>query len=149
MRRKELHCARVYKPEIKGTPRRREFIDPKYCQHLRLPKMRRTQKPCKTTCKWSVSNWSQCPSDCSGDYQSRSVYCESVDGNLINQTYCEDTKRPISRKICHHCIQREYKFLTNVSHFVHSSIPTIAVILAVTIVCLILMFYLNIVCFKN
>ncbi|KAL9889384.1 ADAM metallopeptidase with thrombospondin type 1 motif A isoform 2-T2 [Glossina fuscipes fuscipes] len=113
VRRKELHCARVYKPEIKGTPRRREFIDSSYCRHLRVPKPKRTHKVCKISCKWSVTNWSPCQADCSDDYQSRSVYCESAFGNPINLTNCDESKKPPERKICNNCIKREYKTLSD------------------------------------
>ncbi|XP_058978759.1 A disintegrin and metalloproteinase with thrombospondin motifs 9 isoform X2 [Musca domestica] len=111
-RQKEMHCARVYKPEIKGTPRRREFIDPSYCRHLRVPKPKRTHKPCKVSCKWSVSNWSQCPEDCSEEYQSRSVYCESIVGNPISHVYCDASKKPPEKKICNNCVTREYNTLS-------------------------------------
>lgn len=109
-----MHCARVYKPEIKGSPRRREPIDPIYCSHLRIPKPKRSHKPCKVSCRWSVSNWSQCPADCSDEYQFRSVYCESVAGNPINHTYCDPAKKPHVKKICNNCVKREYKTLSNV-----------------------------------
>ncbi|XP_013098906.2 A disintegrin and metalloproteinase with thrombospondin motifs 9 [Stomoxys calcitrans] len=108
-RHKEMNCARVYKPEIKGTPRRREYIDTNYCRHLRVPKPKRSHKPCKVSCKWAVSNWSQCPADCSDDYQSRSVYCESIAGNPINHTYCDASKKPPVQKICNNCVKRELK----------------------------------------
>lgn len=115
-RQKEMHCARVYKPEIKGTPRRREFIDPSYCRHLRVPKPKRTHKPCKVSCKWSVSNWSQCPEDCSEEYQSRSVYCESIVGNPISHVYCDASKKPPEKKICNNCVTREYNTLSKVRY---------------------------------
>ncbi|XP_065369742.1 A disintegrin and metalloproteinase with thrombospondin motifs 9 isoform X3 [Calliphora vicina] len=112
-RRKEMHCARVYKPEIKGAPKRREFIDPSYCRHLRVPKPKRMHKPCKVGCKWSISNWTQCPADCSDEYQSRSVYCESVLGNPINHTYCDAANKPPVKKICNNCVKREYKVMSS------------------------------------
>ena len=109
-----MHCARVYKPEIKGAPKRREFIDPSHCRHLRKPKPKRTHKPCKVGCKWSVSNWTQCPADCSEEYQSRSVYCESVFGKPINHTYCDAANKPPVKKICNNCVKREYKTMSSV-----------------------------------
>ncbi|XP_046806411.1 A disintegrin and metalloproteinase with thrombospondin motifs 9 isoform X2 [Lucilia cuprina] len=112
-RRKEMHCARVFKPEIKGAPKRREFIDPSYCRHLKMPKPKRMHKPCKVGCKWSVSNWTQCPADCSEEYQSRSVYCESVLGNPINHTYCDAANKPPVKKICNNCVKREYKIMSS------------------------------------
>ncbi|XP_067615530.1 A disintegrin and metalloproteinase with thrombospondin motifs 1 isoform X3 [Eurosta solidaginis] len=113
VRRKEIHCARVYKPEIQGTPRRRVIIDPYHCRHLRKPSPKRMQKPCKVSCKWSTSDWTQCPSDCHEEYQSRSVYCESVLGNPIAYRYCDATKKPPSKKICNNCVRKESKIITS------------------------------------
>lgn len=109
-----MHCARVYKSEIKGTPKRREIIDPSYCQNMRMPKPKRNHKPCKIGCKWSATNWTQCTADCSEEYQSRSVYCESVLRHSINHTYCDAAKKPPVRKICNNCIKWEYKLLSSV-----------------------------------
>lgn len=115
VRQKEIHCARVYKPEIKGTPRRRVIIDPYHCRHLRKPTPKRMHKPCKISCKWNTSDWTQCPADCHEEYQSRSVYCESVLGNPIAYRYCDAMKKPPSKKICNNCVRKESKIITPVS----------------------------------
>ncbi|XP_029407527.2 A disintegrin and metalloproteinase with thrombospondin motifs 9 isoform X2 [Bactrocera dorsalis] len=112
VRQKEIHCARVYKPEIKGTPRRRVIIDPYHCRHLRKPTPKRMHKPCKISCKWNTSDWTQCPADCHEEYQSRSVYCESVLGNPIAYRYCDALKKPPSKKICNNCVRKESKIIT-------------------------------------
>lgn len=114
-----MHCARVYKPEIKGAPKRREFVDPSYCRHLRVPKPKRMHKLCKVGCKWSVTNWSQCSANCVEEaYQKRSVYCESVLGNPINHTYCDAAHKPPVEKICNNCVRRERRPVSSVRTFV-------------------------------
>ncbi|XP_037955485.1 A disintegrin and metalloproteinase with thrombospondin motifs 20 isoform X2 [Teleopsis dalmanni] len=109
---KEMHCARVYRPDVKGDQRKRIIIDNSYCKSLRKPTPKRRTKPCKVSCKWSTSNWTQCPADCSEEYQSRSVYCESSLGNPITYKYCDATKRPPSKKMCNNCIRKELKIIS-------------------------------------
>ncbi|ALC46009.1 CG14869 [Drosophila busckii] len=114
IKRKVQRCARVFKPEVPGAQKRKEYISDSYCETLKVrkPALRKSIKHCKINCHWSSSEWSPCSSTCDDDYQSRLVRCESWQGNSVNERYCDATKRPSRSRICNNCMQRQYKILT-------------------------------------
>ncbi|EDV93015.1 GH18512 [Drosophila grimshawi] len=114
-KRKVQSCARVYKPEVPGTPKRKENVDESYCKALKVrkPTLRKTTKLCKINCRWVTSEWTQCSRDCDVDYQTRSVRCDSWLGKSVNERNCDVGKRPTRRKICSHCMKRQYKVISS------------------------------------
>lgn len=114
---KVQRCARVYKPEVRGAPKKRVYIDDSYCKRLKVrkPLLRKSTKVCKINCKWVFSKWTRCSSDCTEEYQTRYVRCEAWQGNSVSERYCDAKKRPIQRKICDNCVQRRFKVLSPVS----------------------------------
>ncbi|XP_017118704.1 A disintegrin and metalloproteinase with thrombospondin motifs 20 isoform X1 [Drosophila elegans] len=111
---KKQRCTRVYKPEVPGTPKRRVYIDESYCvsRNIRRPKLRTTTKTCRINCKWNASDWSRCPADCSEDYQTRYVRCESWQGDSVEEGHCDAKKRPSKRRICSNCMRRQSKVIS-------------------------------------
>ncbi|KRF83490.1 uncharacterized protein Dvir_GJ24366, isoform D [Drosophila virilis] len=111
---KVQRCARVYKPEVRGAPKKRVYIDDSYCKRLKVrkPLLRKSTKVCKINCKWVFSKWTRCSSDCAEEYQTRYVRCEAWQGNSVSERYCDAKKRPIQRKICDNCVQRRFKVLS-------------------------------------
>ncbi|XP_017053431.1 A disintegrin and metalloproteinase with thrombospondin motifs 9 isoform X2 [Drosophila ficusphila] len=110
---KKQRCTRVYKPEVPGTPKRREYINESYCvsRNVRRPKLRTTTKSCRINCKWNASDWTRCPADCSEDYQTRYVRCESWQGDNVEEAHCDPKKRPSKRRICSNCVRRQSKVI--------------------------------------
>ncbi|XP_034485693.1 A disintegrin and metalloproteinase with thrombospondin motifs 9 [Drosophila innubila] len=113
IKRKLQRCTRVYKPEVPGAPKRREYIGDSFCTTLKVrkPTLRKSTKVCKINCRWNSSEWSRCSKDCAEEYQTRFVHCEAWQGNRVSEQHCEG-KRPINRKICSNCVRRQYKVLT-------------------------------------
>ncbi|KAI8045293.1 hypothetical protein M5D96_001473 [Drosophila gunungcola] len=114
---KKQRCTRVYKPEVPGTPKRRVYIDESYCvsRNIRRPKLRTTTKTCRINCKWNASDWSRCPADCSEDYQTRYVRCESWQGDSVEEGHCDAKKRPSKRRICSNCMRRQSKVISQMN----------------------------------
>ncbi|KAH8409692.1 hypothetical protein KR222_001825, partial [Zaprionus bogoriensis] len=113
-KRKVQRCARVYKPEVPGAQKRKEYISDSFCISLKVrkPTLRKTTKSCRINCRWAVSDWTRCSKDCAEDYQSRYVRCEAWQGNNVNERHCDAKKRPARRRICPNCMRRQYKLLT-------------------------------------
>ncbi|KRG01112.1 A disintegrin and metalloproteinase with thrombospondin motifs 20 [Drosophila mojavensis] len=105
IKRKLQKCARVYKSEVRGTPKRREYVADSFCKALgvRKPSLRKSSKKCFINCKWDVSEWTRCTKDCTEEYQTRYVHCEAWPGNTVDDRHCDAKKRPIHRKICTNC----------------------------------------------
>ncbi|XP_030370453.1 A disintegrin and metalloproteinase with thrombospondin motifs 9 isoform X2 [Scaptodrosophila lebanonensis] len=110
-RRRMQYCARVYKSEVRGAPKMRVKIDNSYCisRNIKKPTFKKMKKSCKMTCKWAMSEWTQCATDCSEDYQVRHVGCETGHGIRIDERYCDATRRPLKRRICSNCVRRKSK----------------------------------------
>lgn len=117
IKRKVLRCARVYKPEVPGAQKRKEFISDSFCTTLKVrkPTLRKSSKVCKINCRWTVSDWTRCSKDCSEDYQSRYVRCEAWQGNSVNERHCDAKKRPVRRRICSNCVRKQVKVISPVS----------------------------------
>ncbi|XP_017143471.2 A disintegrin and metalloproteinase with thrombospondin motifs 9 isoform X1 [Drosophila miranda] len=113
-KRKLQRCTRVYKPEVPGSPKRKVYINDSYCltRKVRRPTLRTTTKTCKINCKWITSNWTPCPADCSEEYQTRYVRCESWQGDSIEEGHCAAKKRPTKRRICNNCVRRQSKVIS-------------------------------------
>lgn len=114
IRKKEFNCAKVFKPERKGSKRKKVVINSQFCSKLRLPLLTRSRKSCKVNCKWVVQNWTPCHGNCSVHYQTRSVSCEA-NGRNIPAKHCDVSKKPVYKKVCNNCIRHEYK-ITKVQH---------------------------------
>ncbi|KAH8388555.1 hypothetical protein KR093_009637, partial [Drosophila rubida] len=114
IKRKVQRCARVYKPEVPGAPKRREYVSDSFCTTLKVrkPRLRKSTKICKIKCQWAVSAWTLCSKDCAEDYQSRYVRCEAFQGNSVSEHHCDVKRRPIRRRICNNCVRRQFKVLT-------------------------------------
>jgi len=97
-RRRLQRCTRVYKPDVPGTSRRKEYIDDSFCTRLKVtkkPMSRQSIKICNINCKWKTSEWSRCD-NCTQEYQTRFVRCEARQKNravYVNEQYCPG-KRP-------------------------------------------------------
>ncbi|KAH8313711.1 hypothetical protein KR067_010642, partial [Drosophila pandora] len=113
-KRKLQRCTRVYKPDVPGTPKRRVYINDSYCvsRKVRRPTLRTTAKSCYINCKWIASDWSRCPADCSDEYQTRYVHCESSQGKSLEEGHCDAKKRPSKRRICNNCVRRQSKVVS-------------------------------------
>ncbi|KAH8382869.1 hypothetical protein KR009_005659, partial [Drosophila setifemur] len=113
-KRKLQRCTRVYKPEVSGAPKRRVYINESYCvsRKVRRPTLRTTTKTCRINCKWTASDWTQCPADCSEEYQTRYVRCESSQGDSLGEGHCDPKKRPSKRRICSNCLRRHSKIIS-------------------------------------
>ncbi|KAH8295114.1 hypothetical protein KR018_007268, partial [Drosophila ironensis] len=113
-KRKLQRCTRVYKPDVPGTPKRRVYINDSYCvrRKVRRPNLRTTTKSCYISCKWIASDWTRCPADCSEEYQSRYVHCESSQGKSLEEGHCDAKKRPSKRRICNNCVRRQSKAIS-------------------------------------
>ncbi|XP_017067675.2 A disintegrin and metalloproteinase with thrombospondin motifs 9 isoform X2 [Drosophila eugracilis] len=110
---KKQTCSRVYKPEVRGTPKRKVHVDESFCISRKVKKhtLRTTTKTCKINCKWNASDWRRCPADCSEEYQTRDVRCETQQGHGLEDRHCDVKKRPSKRRICNHCIRRTSKVI--------------------------------------
>ncbi|XP_016952384.1 A disintegrin and metalloproteinase with thrombospondin motifs 20 isoform X1 [Drosophila biarmipes] len=114
VKRKKQSCTRVYKPEVPGTRKRRVYIDESFCisRKVNRPKLRTTTKSCRINCKWNASDWRRCSADCSEEYQTRDVRCETWQGDGVEDRHCDAKKRPSKRRICHHCVRRQSKIVS-------------------------------------
>lgn len=116
---KKQLCTRVYKPEVRGDAKRREYIDESFCvrRKLRRKTLRTTTKTCRINCKWNTSDWTRCPADCSEEYQTRYVRCEAWQDKRseeVPEDQCDAKKRPSKRRICDNCVQRQSKVIMKV-----------------------------------
>lgn len=117
IKRKIQRCVRVYKSEVPGAQKRKELISDSYCTTLKVrkPTLRKSRKVCKINCRWNSSNWTGCSKDCSDDYQTRRVRCETWQGNSVSEQHCDPKKRPSRRKICTNCMRKQHKVISAVS----------------------------------
>ncbi|XP_062125602.1 LOW QUALITY PROTEIN: A disintegrin and metalloproteinase with thrombospondin motifs 9 [Drosophila sulfurigaster albostrigata] len=111
---KVQRCARVYKPEVPGAPKRRVYVDDSFCTTLKVrkPRLRKSTKICKIKCQWKSSPWTPCSKDCTEDYQSRYVRCEAFQGNMVSDHHCDVKRRPSRRRFCSECVQQQLQVLT-------------------------------------
>ncbi|XP_070073082.1 A disintegrin and metalloproteinase with thrombospondin motifs 15 isoform X2 [Drosophila takahashii] len=114
VKRKKQTCTRVYKPDVPGTRKRRVYIDESFClsRKVHRPKLRTTTKSCRINCKWNASDWRRCSADCSEEYQTRDVRCETWQGDGVEDKHCDVKKRPSKKRICSHCVRRQSKVVT-------------------------------------
>ncbi|XP_033167577.1 A disintegrin and metalloproteinase with thrombospondin motifs 9 isoform X1 [Drosophila mauritiana] len=114
VKRKKQSCTRVYKPDVPGTRKRRVYVDESYCisRKVHRPKLRTTTKSCRINCKWNASDWRRCPADCSEEYQTRDVRCETFQGDGVEDKHCDAKKRPSKRRICNNCVRRQSRVIS-------------------------------------
>ncbi|XP_026831616.1 A disintegrin and metalloproteinase with thrombospondin motifs 9 isoform X2 [Drosophila erecta] len=114
VKRKKQSCTRVYKPDVPGTRKRRVYVDESFCisRKVHRPKLRTTTKSCRINCKWNASDWRRCPADCSEEYQTRDVRCETWQGDGVQDKHCDAKKRPSKRRICSNCVRRQSRVIS-------------------------------------
>lgn len=94
LRTRRVHCVRTQQD---GNI---EMLDFSEC-HGEVPK---TVEVCvdQGSCpKWIANEWTECSRTCGEGYQKRLVECMGMDDNSVDDSKCNEEKKPINRKLCY------------------------------------------------
>lgn len=70
------------------------------CSHLPKPANSRNCNPRPCYVHWKRSDWGTCSTKCNLGVQQRTVLCNDIDNQPVNEAYCEDLERPSSSRPC-------------------------------------------------